>query len=473
MPHPPGYLQLQKGRFSAHLAPLSSLCNSKKMETMKRGRQRREKKSLSISELLNIVRGIFNKIKSPVQSRKISLSDCLMSALAMFNLKSPSLLAFDQGMIEPNVEENLKTLFKIRNVPCDTHMREILDEIDFKELRECYLSVFHEAQRGKLLEHYEYLGGYLCLVDGTEIFNSEKVHCKNCCQKKHQNGRVSYHHQILGAVIAKPGVSQVIPLCPEPIKRQDGTTKNDCERNAFARLIEDLKHEHPKLKLTICSDALSANAPHVNCLKSFGYNYIIVVKPEGNKTLFDWVKNIKQEKSFIIGKNKYTFRYVNKVPLNDTKNAPEVNFLECEWIEVIGKQEKKGCCAWITDHEITEKNLYELMCGGRTRWKVENETFNTLKNQGYQFEHNFGHGKKNLHTVFAFLMMLAFLIDQIQEAACGLFQEALKSMKSRRAFWERMRNFFYMYLIDSWVDLFEAMKQRATFRGERLNPNTS
>ena len=32
---------------------------------------------------------------------------------------------------------------------------------------------------------------------------------------------------------------------------------------------------------------------------------------------------------------------------------------------------------------------------------VENETFNTLKNQGYQLEHNFGHGTKNLSTVFA------------------------------------------------------------------------
>ena len=138
--------------------------------------------------------------------------------------------------------------------------------------------------------------------------------------------------------------------------------------------------------------------------------------------------------------------YVNDVPINETKDAPNVNFIECEWIEVIGKLEKKGRCAWCTSHKITDKNLYLLMSGGRARWKVENETFNTLKNQGYQFEHNFGHGRKNLHTVFAFLMMLAFLIDQIQEAACGLFQEAVKSMKSRRAFWERMRSFFTLYI---------------------------
>ena len=36
------------------------------------------------------------------------------------------------------------------------------------------------------------------------------------------------------------------------------------------------------------------------------------------------------------------------------------------------------------------------MRGGRARWKIENETFNTLKNQGYHFEHNYGHGKKSV-----------------------------------------------------------------------------
>jgi len=374
---------------------------------------------------------------------------------------------------EPIVEKNLRTLFEIKNVPCDTHMREVLDKIDPKELRKSFLGVFYEAQRGKLLERYSFLGGYLCLVDGTEIFNSEKIHCKNCCQKKHQDGRITYHHQILGAVLAQPGLSQVIPLCPEPITKQDGATKNDCERNAFHRFLNDLKREHPRLKLTICSDALSANASHIRELQSLNYDFLVVVKPEGNKSLFEWTTGITREVKMTVEKNQYTFRYVNCVPINETKDAPHVNFLECEWVEVLGKRQKKGRSAWCTSHEITDKNLYELMRGGRARWKVENETFNTLKNQGYQFEHNFGHGRKNLHTVFALLMMLAFLIDQIQEAACGLFQEALKSMKSKRAFWERMRSFFTLYILQSWQDLFEAMRRRLKFKGSVLIPDTS
>ena len=61
--------------------------------------------------------------------------------------------------------------------------------------------------------------------------------------------------------------------------------------------------------------------------------------------------------------------------------------------------------------------------GGRARWKIENETFNTLKNQGYHLEHNYGHGEQNLSVVLALLMMLAFLVDQVQQLCCPLFQE--------------------------------------------------
>ena len=348
-----------------------------------------------------------------------------MSALAMFSLKSPSLLAFDLERNSPEINHNLKALYGVKHAPSDTYMRQRLDLVSPGDLRKGFTSLFTAMQKGKLLEDYVFFDGYLCLVDGTQIFHSEGIHCKNCCEKHHKDGRVTYHHQILGAVIAHPEHKQVIPLCPEPITKQDGVEKNDCERNACHRFLRDLKREHPRLACTVVSDALSATAPHVNELQSFGYNYIINVKPKGNKSLFEWVKGITEETVIQVGKNIYKFSYVNDVPLNNVKNAPQVNFFQCEATEIEGRRVFVRHFSWITGHTITKKNIYELHRGGRARWKVENETFNTLKNQSYRFEHNFGHGKKNLHTVFAFLMILAFLIDQLQEAACGLFQAAL------------------------------------------------
>lgn len=76
------------------------------------------------------------------------------------------------------------------------------------------------------------------------------------------------------------------------------------------------------------------------------------------------------------------------------------------------------------------------MRGGRARWKIENETFNTLKNQGYNLEHNYGLGEKHLGVVFTMLMMLAFLVDQTQQLCCQLFQCVWGKVRSEKALWK-------------------------------------
>jgi len=88
------------------------------------------------------------------------------------------------------------------------------------------------------------------------------------------------------------------------------------------------------------------------------------------------------------------------------------------------------------------------MKGGRARWRIENETFNTLKNQGYEFEHNFGHGYKNLSTNFALLMMLAFAVDQIVELSCKLYKAVRARIGTKRAFFEAFRNYIKIPLFN-------------------------
>jgi hypothetical protein len=272
-------------------------------------------------------------------------------------------------------------------------------------------------------------------------------------------------------VIAHPDHAEVIPICPEPIMKQDGATKNDCERNASRRLLEDFRREHPHLKVILCEDALSANGPHLELLKRLNIRFIINVKPDGNKSLFDWVSKIKGTE--VVKKDKkrgltWIFTYYNDIPLNDTHPNLMVNLLICKEILADGTSKT---FTWITDIKITELNVYDLMRGGRTRWKIENETFNTLKNQGYQFEHNFGHGTKNLNLVFTMLMFLAFSIDQLQQITCQLFQDALKRWGSRAALWQKMKSLFTTYYIDSWEDLFISIA--LGHKGAKLTPDTS
>jgi hypothetical protein len=140
-----------------------------------------------------------------------------MSGYAVFSLKSPSLLAFDKERREE--EYNLRSIFHVLRIPCDTQMRTILDEVNPEQLRPCFRAVFSHLQRGKALEEMEYLDGhYLMLMDGTEYFSSEKLHSPFCMEKTNSAGKIIYYLQTLGVVLAHPDRREVIPLMPEPIQ---------------------------------------------------------------------------------------------------------------------------------------------------------------------------------------------------------------------------------------------------------------
>jgi hypothetical protein len=380
-----------------------------------------------------------------------------MAAFAMFSLKSPSLLAFDKH----RAEGNLGTIYAIDRVPCDTQMREILDPVSPEAVRPLFTSVFGQLQRGKALEPMAFLEDhYLLSLDGTGYFSSKTIHCASCLQKVHRNGSITYYHQILGAAIVHPEKREVIPLIPEPIVKQDGTDKNDCERNAAKRFIAKLRKDHPHLKFIVTEDSLSSNAPHIETLHAHGLHYILGVKDGDHAYLFEQVEVADQagrvtydERHDRAAAVVHRFRFVNDVPLNESNTDVRVNFIEY-W--ELGDN-KVQHFSWVTDLRVSKRNVYHLMRGGRARWKIENETFNTLKNQGYHFEHNYGHGTKNLSVVFAMVMMLAFLVDQTQQLCCALFQAVWAKLGSKRLLWERMRALFYDYALESMRQLLEAL----------------
>jgi hypothetical protein len=123
-------------------------------------------------------------------------------------------------------------------------------------------TLFRQLQRGKALEPLVFLDGhYLLALDGTAYFSSQTIHCASCLHKVHRNGASTYYHQMLGAALIHPDMREVIPLMPEPIVKQDGTAKNDSERNAAKRFVVKLQQDHPHLKFMVTEDSLSSNAP--------------------------------------------------------------------------------------------------------------------------------------------------------------------------------------------------------------------
>lgn len=369
--------------------------------------------------------------------------DCVMSGLAVFTLKHQSLLQFDKIRNgDPVKVANLKRLFHVSDVPCDTQLRVRLDSISPDIIRPAFRRIFTLLQRGKELEHFQFMQNhYLISVDGTGVFSSKAVHCDNCCVKEHRDGSKTFYHQILSAAMVHPEQQVVIPFAPEPIMKTDGQKKNDCERNAAKRWVEAFRREHPHLPVIIVADGLSSNAPFIKILSDHKMKYILVAKENDHKYMFDWIEHADANTLEIRGKKGFLhrYRYVNNVPLNDSNEDVKVNVLQYWETNPKGKLTQ---WTWVTDIEINDKNVEQIMRGGRSRWKIENEVFNTLKNQGYEFEHNFGHGKKYLNQVFTNIMMLAFLIDQCLQKLNKRFQAALTKCGAKKILWHKMLNYF-------------------------------
>ena len=407
----------------------------------------------------------------------ISMADALMSGFAMFSLKDPSLLAFDERRRESDL--NLNSIYLIKNVPSDTRMREILDPLDPEDLRSAFKNPFRQLQRAKILETMAfYEGHYLLSLDGTGFFSSKNLFSDICMVKENKKtGEKTYYLQMLGAAIINPYFKEVIPLAPEFINKQDGESKNDSERNAAKRFFEKLRQDHPHLPFIITEDGLSSNAPHIKAAQKYNLRYILGVKEGDHRFLFKQVQLAKSagqttEVEFADEKKPeiiHRFSFINQVPLNASNQDLLVNFIEYWEISPTKTQH----FSWVTDFTITPANVYTLMRGGRARWKIENETFNTLKNQGYHFEHNFGLGKKNLSLIFAMLMMLAFLVDQTQQLSCKLFQAVWEKQRSKRSLWERMRSLFKEFAFESMQMLYEAILYGVKFQPPIILYDTS
>ena len=418
------------------------------------------RKHLSADALIRSVRSSFEQVGETRKSKPaISIEDALMSAYAMFSLKSPSLLAFEKRRkAEPH---NLKTIYKLKAIPSDTQMRDILDPVPPDELRPSHNAMLGAAQRGKALEKLVYLEeGYLMPLDGTQYFSSEKLFSPACLHKTSSSGKVTYYLQMLGAALVHPERKEVLPLIPEIISRQDGTEKNDCEINASRRFLIKFHNEHPHLKIVVIQDAISPNGPYIRFLKELGYHFILTVKEDDHQHLFaKFKKAVKGKDALEVQDQKdpdksHFFRWANKLPINASHPDVAVNVLEY-W--QLNRDGVTNHFCWVTDITLDEGNVYRIMRAGRARWKIENETFNTLKNQGYSLEHNFGLGKENLSPNFVKLMMLAFLADQLQQLCCPLFQAALKKKGGKKYLWEATRSAFSWLLLESMEMLYLAL----------------
>ncbi len=385
------------------------------------------------------------------------------TAFSVFFTQSPSFLQHQRLMKPKKGKDNAQSLFGLEEIPCDNQIRNLLDPIPATTVFPAFKTTYKWLETNRVIEQFKYLDNQILLaLDGTEYYSSKKINCPHCNCRKHRNGSITYYHQAVTPVIVSPSKKEVINFPPEFIKKQDGKTKEDCENAAVKRWLLKNPVEREKNEMTLLGDDLYSRQPICELVLEQGYNFIFVAKPSSHKTLYEWIDFSEKNGEMIIGSIKkyekgkriiYRYRYVNNVPLRESEPSLMVNWYEVEILDT-AKNKVIYKNSFITNHELNEPNIFPMIVSGRTRWKIENESNNILKNQGYNLEHNFGHGQENLSEILFSLNLLAFLFHNVLDLVNDMYQKVRESLGTRKRFFNDIRALLNYIWFQSWNDLF-------------------
>lgn len=391
----------------------------------------------------------------------IQISDFGLSAFAMFFTQSASFLAYQRALEKGHGRSNGQTLFGIGRIPSDNYVRDRLDEADPALLRPCFERMETLLAEPPMRQAFGRLGGRTLIAwDGTEYFCSQKLGCTNCLTRKRANGKTENYHCLLSATVVAPGHSKVVPLMPEFIAPQDGAEKQDCERNAVKRWFDNHHARLAPLRPVFLGDDLFACHPVAKMVTDAGDDFIFTCKETSHKALRDFIGGAelaRHEEKARRRNTKETFRYrwIEAVPLRDGKDSTTVNWIGFEILDARGKL--KYSMAWVTSLAVSKDNVAEIVACGRARWKIENESFNVLKNHGYELEHNFGHGQKFLAMTLTALNLLAFAWHTVLELLEAPWQAARQAAAKRTSFFAHILTLTAYVVFPSWNVLLESL----------------
>lgn len=414
---------------------------------------------------LRTVSTSFPDSRKPSPNLRYSMEDITLGAFSVFCTQSPSFLSHQNRLERIHGSSNAQSLFGMKEIPTDNHIRKILDDVPPESFNSLFRENFEALSRHASFSSFKVLGDrFLIPLDGTQCHSSKNIYCEYCNYKKLKNGEIHYSHSFIGASLCSPNLNHVLPLEPEFIVPQDGNVKQDCEREACKRWLDKNGKYYGDKGGIILGDDLYACEPVCEATREVGLDFIFICKEDSHKTLYMYIEGVKPETLVIKGKRgkTTTYKYLNNVPINGKKNYM-VNWLSVVEKDTDGKVLYKN--AFIISLELKESNVVEIAQAGRTRWKIENETFNTLKTKGYNLEHNYGHGKWYLANVLATLNLLAFSIHSLAHLCCQKYYRIHELIKNRREVFEEIRTLTKYIIFLSWDHLFDTILDSFLPRG--------
>jgi hypothetical protein len=378
--------------------------------------------------------------------------------------QSEPFLDYQRQMELGHSSSNCHTLFGISKIPDGNHIRTLLDQVGPDALQPCFDQALGQLRERNGLTAFRRLGGR-CLIalDGTEYFCSQKLGCAQCSARQRANGIAEYSHAMLCATLVAPGHNRTVPLMPEFLAPQDGAEKQDCERNAAKRWLHAHAERVRPLRPVYRGDDLFCSQPLAEAVLAASADFLFVCKRDSHKTLCEYLKGADLERLVRLERKPgshsvtYTYRWMEGVPLRDGENALQVNWIGVTIANAAGRTTCDG--AFATSLPITPETAAGTAACARARWKIENESFNVLKNNGCHLEHNFGHGKQHLAKTFAAMNLLAFAFHTVCDCLETQWNQAREIIAKRTRFFLHLATLCAYVLLESWTSLIQTLIQ--------------
>jgi hypothetical protein len=415
-----------------------------------------------IAELRQVCAGLPDRRSGPRRDGEYAMADIGLAAFSIFFMQSPSFLAHQRALAAGQGRSNCQTLFGLAAIPSDNYIRLMLDGASPSAFDGLFTRALEAA--GPLAPFQRLDGRVLIALDGSEHFCSRKIHCRQCSTRRRADGGVEYFHAFLGASLVAPGRAHVLPLPPEFIAPQDGAAKQDCERNAAKRWLARHGPGLAARRPVYLGDDLFACQPIAAAAQAAGGNFIFTCKPASHQTIAEYLHGaeLQELRQAAVTRGKRTttiYRWLAGVPLRDSDDAVTVNWFSIEMQDAKGKRTYRN--SFVTDLPVDAGNVAELAACARARWKIENETFNVLKSNGYNLEHNFGHGKNSLASVLVALNLLAFAFHAAAHLADLAWRDAVAACGALRRFFEHLRTITVYVVFADWLHLLQSVAAAA------------
>lgn len=416
--------------------------------------------------------GRLELVADPRKRREYQMSELIWAGVSLFLFKQGSRNGFNNSRAEGKFRQTYQRLFK-RRMPHLDAVNSLFTQISSQEMELLKVHLVSQLITKKVWHRFRFIHRYFTVViDGTGVWTYDQDP-GDCIHKTSKNGRVSYFRNVLEAKLVTSN-GMAISLCSEWMTNPDGGyDKQDCEQKAFKRLAARLKKSFPHLPICIQADGLYPTKPFMEICRNNDWRFLVTLQ-DGN------LKSVQKEIAGLLEDRSKERPYQALVPdkcQTITRNYAwfqglcyagiHLSWIRCE--EEI-KQHKTGKTklvkfVYITDLPVGRANVAEVISTGRNRWCIENQGFNTQKNQGYELEHKFSHQNHNAQTNWYQCLQIAHMINQfIEKSAEFMTHIQTNSKRSIKFLWVQLITWMTNPMLEMEAELHEIQLKRHQIR---------